>query len=64
MFMQNAEIREEIKKLGVAYWQIADEIGIHPATLCAWLRHELVGERLERVRHAVFALSKGEEVQE
>lgn len=62
--MQNSEIRKTFERSGVTYWQLADEIGIHPATLCVWLRHELTGERLERVQTAINALSKGEEVQE
>lgn len=58
--MQNKKIRSAIQKAGLTYWQVADEIGIHPATLCVWLRHELTGERLERVEAAISSLSKGE----
>lgn len=61
--MQNKSIRKAIEKAGLSYWQVADAIGIHPATLCVWLRHELTGERLERVQHAINVLSKGEETQ-
>lgn len=62
--MQNKSIRKAIEKAGLSYWQVADAIGIHPATLCVWLRHELNGERLERVQQAINVLSKGEEAQE
>lgn len=62
--MQNKDIRKTIKQAGLSYWQVADAIGIHPATLCVWLRHELTGERLERVQYAINVLSKDEEAQE
>lgn len=57
--MKNKNIRTEIEKSGFRYWQVADEIGIRPETLCIWLRHELTGERLERVQAAIAALNGG-----
>lgn len=57
--MQNSKIRSAIQKAGLTYWAVADKIGIHPATLCVWLRHELTGERLSRVEAAIAALSEG-----
>lgn len=62
--MRNKNIRSEIEKAGLRYWQVADQIGISPATLCVWLRHELSGERLERVQAALEALSGGKAVVE
>lgn len=60
--MKNKKIRDAIEEAGLRHWQLADEIGICPATLCIWLRHELTGERLERVQAALEALSGGRAV--
>ena len=62
--MKNKNIRKAIEQAGFRYWQVADEIGIRPETLCIWLRHELTGERLERVQAAITALSTGKAVME
>ncbi len=62
--MKNKKIRSEIEKAGLRYWQVADKIGISPATLCVWLRHELDGKKLERVQSAIEALSGGKAVVE
>lgn len=64
MILKNKDIRTEIEKSGFRYWQVADEIGIRPETLCIWLRHELNGERLERVQAAIAALNGGKAVVE
>lgn len=64
MILKNKDIRTEIEKSGFRYWQVADEIGIRPETLCIWLRHELTGERLERVQAAIAALNGGKAVVE
>lgn len=56
--MQNKELRKAIEQARLPYWQVADAIGIHPTTLCVWLRHELTGERLARVEAAIAALCK------
>lgn len=60
--MKNKKIRDAIEAAGLRHWQLADRIGISPATLCIWLRHELTGERLERVQAALEALSGGKAV--
>lgn len=36
----NSDIKAQIMLLGLKQWQVADEIGITPYTLCAWLRHD------------------------
>lgn len=64
MILKNKDIRAEIEKSSFRYWQVADEIGIRPETLCIWLRHELTGERLERVQAAITALNSGKVVVE
>ena len=59
--MKNLEIRNAIAAAGLKHWQLADAIGISPYTLSVWMRHELEGERLERVKQAVAELTKGRE---
>lgn len=60
----NRWVRNEIEKAGLKYWEVADAIGISPYTFSTWLRHELKGERLERVQAALEALSSGKAVVE
>lgn len=57
--MINAEIRKSIAAAGLKHWQVADAAGISETTLCVWLRKPLKGERLERVREAIRALTEG-----
>ena len=54
--MSNKEIRDTIFRNRLKYWQLADEIGISASSLAVWLRHELTGERLERVTAALEKL--------
>lgn len=56
--MRNKEIREDIKKSGFKYWQVAEKIGISRCTFSEWLRYELTGERLERTLDALEQLKK------
>lgn len=56
--MKNKEIRRQIESVNLHYWEIAEAIGIHPSTLCLWLRKELEGEQLEKVQAAIDSLSK------
>jgi hypothetical protein len=58
--MANAEIRMEIISNGLKHWQVAEAAGISPYTLSVWLRHDLSGERLERVQSAVAKLIGGD----
>ena len=39
--MANAEIRKTLKAEKIAYWQIADELGVHENTVIRRMRHEL-----------------------
>ena len=39
--MNNQKIRAALAACGMKYWELADLLGIHPATLSAKLRHEL-----------------------
>lgn len=56
--MRNKAIREDIKKSGFKYWQVAEKIGISRCTFSEWLRYELTGERLERTLDALEQLKK------
>lgn len=38
--MKNSELKQELKKNGVAYWQIAEVIGVSDMTIQRWLRSE------------------------
>lgn len=55
--MKNKRIRSAIKDAGLMHWQVADAIGISPYSLSVWLRHELSGERLDRVESAIAQLT-------
>ena len=54
--MCTKEIRDTLRHNGLKHWQLADAIGISPYSLTIWLRHELTGERLERVTEALEKL--------
>lgn len=56
--MKNTEIREKARKYGVAFWMIADELGIAANTLSTWLRHELPEDKRQRVDAAIDAIVK------
>lgn len=51
--MDNQSIRNEAKKRGVKFWQIADELGISEATITRKLRHELSNAERERFLAAI-----------
>lgn len=55
----NNDIKAQIMLLGLKQWQVADEIGITPCTLCVWLRHELSAERRKRIYDAINRLHGG-----
>lgn len=49
----NLDIREEVKKAGLRYWQIAETLNIHENTLCRRLRKELSNQEKEKIRQAI-----------
>jgi len=51
--VSNAEIRAEMKLLGLAIWQVADKVGVCEMTLIRWLRKELSEEKRNRVCLAI-----------
>lgn len=51
--MSNKELRNTIKQSGITFWKIADALGVSSDTFSRWMRHELTGERKERVLKAI-----------
>lgn len=49
----NTEIRELMKKKGLAQYEVANELGISPGTFAHWLQSEITGEKKERVLRAI-----------
>ena len=47
--MNNAIIRNELKRTGLKYWQLARILGISDATLCRRLRDELPDEEQRKI---------------
>ena len=58
--MCNTEIRQEANRNNVKYWQVAEALGVHPATLTCWLRKELPFEKKIKVMQAIEKIKKGE----
>lgn len=40
----NSDLRTEMRKRKVAFWQIADAMGVHENTVARRFRHEITGE--------------------
>ena len=57
--MTNEKIRDAMRIANVKQWQVADALGVHEATFCVWLRHELPTEKQEAILAAIGTLSKG-----
>jgi len=53
--MRNRKIREALVAYGLKYWELADLLGIHPATLSAKLRHELPDKEQEEIIEKIKA---------
>lgn len=47
--MANKKIRDKMKERRLYHWQVADALGIHEATFCKHLRHELPDAEQERI---------------
>ncbi len=56
--MANEEIRAEIEKKRLKYYEVAEKIGICPETFSKWLRKELKPSKKSRVRHAIWDLEE------
>lgn len=49
----NLKIREAILRRGLCHYQVAEQAGISPSTLCVWLRTPLSEERERRIIEAI-----------
>lgn len=49
----NTDIRAEVKKRGLCYWQLAELLGVHVQTVNSWLRVPLSDERRKRITDAL-----------
>lgn len=58
--MNNQDIRTEITKSGLKYWQVADGLGITDGNFSRLLRRELPEEKKQQIR-AVITEMKGAE---
>ena len=59
MLQNNVEIRTEIQKRGLRYWQVADLLGIGETTLSRWLRKELPEEKKNLILEVIRKESQG-----
>jgi len=53
MNLYNMEIREQIEKKRLRYFEVAEAIGIRPTTLSHWLQTPLNEERKARLIKAI-----------
>ena len=58
--MTNKKIRDAIRIANLKQWQVADALGIHEATFCIWLRHELPAEKQKHILAVIAELKKKE----
>lgn len=49
----NVEIRQEIERKRLHYYEVADALNINPCTLSRWLEKELSDDRKESVMNAI-----------
>lgn len=58
--MANQDIRNEAKKAGVKFWQIADKLGISEPTITRLMRRELNVEKKEEILKIIAELKGAE----
>lgn len=58
--MNNQKIRNALSACGMKYWELADLLGIHPATLSAKLRHELPEKEQEEILEKIRAFTRNQ----
>lgn len=58
--MTNEKIRDAMRIANVRQWEVADALGVHEATFCVWLRHELPAEKQNEILATIDKLKKGE----
>lgn len=56
MAQANKAIRDAIDTAGLAYWEVAGQVGIHATTLTVWLRTPLDEDKQHKVSKAIEEL--------
>jgi len=56
MKMNNLEVRELIERKRVAYYEVANQLGINVSTLSRWLRDELPEDKKAKVLKAIRSI--------
>lgn len=56
--MTNEKIRDAMRIANVRQWEVADALGVHEATFCVWLRHELSKEKQSEILATIDKLKK------
>lgn len=54
----NTDIKTLLKRNGLFYWQVAEQIGVAESTLLRWMRIELDAERKDQIASAVAELTR------
>lgn len=54
--LYNEDIRQAIDKKRLKYYEVADVLGIHPATFTRWLRHEVDPKRKAEILKAIRSI--------
>ena len=58
--MKNQDVRLEIIKSGLKYWQVADALDISDSTFTKWLRRELEPCKKDMIFSAIERLGREE----
>ena len=56
MKMNNLEVRELIERKRVAYYEVANQLGVNVSTLSRWLRDELPEDKKNQVIRAIKSI--------
>ena len=56
MKMNNLEVRELIERKRVAYYEVANQVGVNVSTLSRWLRDELPEDKKNQVIRAIKSI--------
>ena len=57
MGIANEDIRNQIVRSGLKYWEVASAIGISASTFSVWMRFKLDEEKRARIIRAIEELS-------
>ena len=55
----NNEIREALKKNGIPFWKLGEELGVSEQTILRWMRTPLCDLKLEAVTGAIGRICEG-----